>query len=201
MYAYIKGKITHRSPNNAVIETGGVGYWLQIPLSTFSAIEGLEEATLYTHLIVREDAHILYGFATQTERSLFTLLISVTGVGAATAQLILSAMSVDEIRAAIIGEQTHTLQRVKGIGAKTAKQIILDLKDKMTKGAGDLGDAPVLMPAGGPSEALREEALMALLGLGFGRIPAQKAIAQALKNNPGVGKVEDLIKQALRILT
>ncbi|MFN4079837.1 MAG: Holliday junction branch migration protein RuvA [Saprospiraceae bacterium] len=200
MYAYIKGKITHRSPNNAVIEAGGVGYWLQIPLSTFSAIEGLEEATLYTHLIVREDAHILYGFATQTERSLFALLISVTGVGAATAQLILSAMSVDEIRAAIIGEQTHTLQRVKGIGAKTAKQIILDLKDKMTKGAGDMGDAPVLLPTG-PSEVLREEALMALLGLGFGRIPAQKAIAQTLKNDPGVAKVEELIKQALRILT
>ena len=200
MYAYVKGKITHRSPNNAVVEAGGVGYWLHIPLSTFSAIEGLEEVTLYTHLIVREDAHILYGFATQTERSLFVQLIGVTGVGAATAQFILSAMSLDEIRAAIIGEQTQTLQRVKGIGAKTAKQIILDLKDKLAKGAGDSADAPILLPTG-PSEALREEALLALLGLGFGRIPAQKAIAQTLKNNPGIDRVEDLIKQALRILT
>jgi holliday junction DNA helicase RuvA len=197
MYAYLKGEITYRSPAFIVIEAGGVGYHVNIPLSTFTAIEAQEHTIIYTHLIVREDAHTLFGFATQTERSLFVQLIGVTGVGATTAQLILSSMSVDEVRAAVIGEQAHILQKVKGIGAKTAKQIILDLKSKLSKEA---GDAPVLLPGTGASMAVREEAISALMALGFQRIAVQKALNAVQKDSPNLSRVEDLIKAALKAL-
>lgn len=196
MYAYLKGEITFRNPAFITLEVNGIGFHVNIPLSTYTAIEGREQATIYTYLIVREDAHTLYGFATQTERNMFAQLIGVTGVGATTAQLILSAMSVDEVRAAIIGEQAHVLQRVKGIGAKTAKQIILDLKNKLTKEAPD--GVPVLLPS--VDNAVREEALSALISLGFNRIAVQKALNQVLKDSPNVEKVEDLIKMTLKAL-
>lgn len=197
MFAYLKGELTYKSPSFVVIEAGGVGYHVNIPLSTFTALQNLEKATVYTHLQIREDAHTLYGFATQAERSLFVNLIGVTGVGATTAQLILSAMTVDEVRAAVIGEQAHILQKVKGIGAKTAKQIILDLKSKLTKEAPD-GDSPVLLPSIDPN--LRDEALSALLSLGFNRIAVQKALNTVLQQNSGITKVEELIKLALKAL-
>lgn len=196
MYAYLKGEITFRSPAFITMEVSGVGFHVNIPLSTYTAIEGQQRATIYTHLIVREDAHTLFGFATQTERNMFVQLIGVTGVGATTAQLILSSMSVDEVRAAIIGEQAHVLQRVKGIGAKTAKQIILDLKSKLTKDASE--GSPVLLPS--LDNAVREEALSALIALGFNRIAVQKALNHILKENPNASRVEDLIKLALKAL-
>jgi Holliday junction DNA helicase RuvA len=196
MYAYLKGEITFRSPAFITLEVNGIGFHVNIPLSTYTAIEGQERATIYTHLIVKEDAHTLFGFATQTERSMFVQLIGVTGVGATTAQLILSSMTVDEVRAAVIGEQAHVLQRVKGIGAKTAKQIILDLKSKLTKDASD--GSPVLLPM--VDNAVREEALSALISLGFNRIAVQKALNQVLKDSPSAGRVEDLIKLALKAL-
>jgi holliday junction DNA helicase RuvA len=198
MYAYLKGEITYRNASFVVLETGGVGYHLHIPLSTYTALQGLERTTLYTHLQVREDAHTLYGFATQTERNLFVQLISVSGVGPSTAQLLLSAMSVDEIRSAIIGEQAAVLQRAKGIGPKAAKQIILDLKDKLTKEA---PDGVVLLPLGGGTDPnVREEALSALMALGFNRIAVQKVLNQIAKDQPGALKVEDLIRGALKAL-
>ncbi len=196
MYAYLKGEITYRSPAVIVVEAGGVGYHVNIPLSTFTAIGGQERATIYTHLIVREDAHTLYGFATQVERSLFVQLIGVTGVGATTAQLIMSSMTVDEVRAAVIGEQAHVLQKVKGIGAKTAKQIILDLKSKLSKEAPDAG---ALQLSALDSQA-REEALSALISLGFQRIAVQKALNLVMKDSPNLSRVEDLIKAALKTL-
>jgi Holliday junction DNA helicase RuvA len=196
MYAYLKGEITFRSPAFVVLEVNGVGYHVNIPLSTFTALQGQERMTLYTHLQVKEDAHTLFGFATQTERSMFVQLIGVTGVGATTAQLILSSMTVDEVRAAVIGEQAHMLQRVKGIGAKTAKQIILDLKNKLSK---ESPDGPALLPAA--ESAVREEALSALMSLGFNRIAVQKALNVVGKENPNVAKVEDLIKLALKALS
>lgn len=195
MFAYLKGELTYKSPAVVVVDVNGVGYHVNIPLSTYSAIQNLDKAIVYTHLIVREDAHTLFGFATQTERSLFVQLIGVTGVGATTAQLILSAMTVDEIRSAIIGEQAHVLQRVKGIGAKTAKQIILDLKDRLTR---ESPEGPVLLPMA--DNTVREEALNALMALGFTRIAVQKALNAVLKENPGLVRVEDLIKAALRSL-
>ncbi|MDX1912185.1 MAG: Holliday junction branch migration protein RuvA [Saprospiraceae bacterium] len=196
MYAYLKGEITYRSPAFITLEVNGIGFHLNIPLSTYTALQGQEKATVYTHLMVKEDAHTLYGFATQVERGMFVQLIGVTGVGATTAQLILSSMTVDEVRAAIIGEQAHILQRVKGIGAKTAKQIILDLKTKVAKEA---PDAPSLLP-GMADNAVREEALSALMALGFNRIVVQKALNAVLKEQPNVSKVEDLIKLALKAL-
>jgi Holliday junction DNA helicase RuvA len=197
MYAYLKGEITFRSPAYLIVEVGGVGYHVNIPLSTFTATQGQDRATLYTHLQVKEDAHTLFGFATQVERSMFVQLIGVTGVGATTAQLILSAMTVDEVRAAVIGEQAHVLQRVKGIGAKTAKQIILDLKNKLSKEA---PDAALLPLPSAQDNALREEALSALLALGFNRIAVQKALNAVQKDNPSLARVEELIKLALKAL-
>jgi len=195
MYAYLKGLITFRSATYLTLEVGGVGYYLHTSLSTYTALEGKESATLYTHFHITEDAHALYGFATQTERNMFTQLISVTGVGPTSALLLLSAMSVDEIRAAIIGEQAHVLQRAKGIGPKASKQIILDLKNKLSKEA---PDGPVLLPLA--DNAAREEALTALMALGINRIAGQKALNQVLKEQPEATKVEDLIKAALRLL-
>ncbi|MFN0035431.1 MAG: Holliday junction branch migration protein RuvA [Saprospiraceae bacterium] len=196
MYAYLKGEITYRSPAFITLEANGVGFHVNIPLSTYTALQGQERATVYTHLIVKEDAHTLYGFATQVERGMFVQLIGVTGVGATTAQLILSSMTVDEVRAAVIGEQAHVLQRVKGIGAKTAKQIILDLKNRLTK---DASDAPSLLPSL-VDNVVREEALSALVSLGFNRIAVQKALNAVMRDNPNVSKVEDLIKFALKAL-
>ena len=196
MYAYLKGEITFRSPAYVVMEVNGVGYHVNIPLSTFTAIQGQERGTLYTHLIVKEDSHTLYGFATQVERSMFTQLIGVTGVGATTAQLILSSMTVDEVRAAVIGEQAHVLQRVKGIGAKTAKQIILDLKSKLSKESPDAG----VMLLNMADSAVREEAISALMSLGFNRIAVQKALNAVTKEHPNASKVEELVRLALRAL-
>jgi holliday junction DNA helicase RuvA len=196
MYAYLKGEITYRTPAFLTLEVGGVGYHVYIPLSTYTALQGQEKATLYTHLYIREDAHTLFGFATQTERNLFVQLIGVSGLGPTTAQLILSSMTVDEVRAAVIGEQAHILQKVKGIGAKTAKQIILDLKDKLSKEA---PEGPSLLPSMADSGA-REEALNALMSLGFNRIAVQKALNSIQKEQPGLTRVEDLVKASLRVL-
>lgn len=195
MYAYLKGLITFRSATYLTLEVGGVGYHVHIPLSTYTALEGKDSTTLYTHFHITEDAHALYGFATQTERNMFAQLISVTGVGPTSALLLLSAMSVDEIRAAIIGEQAHVLQRAKGIGPKASKQIILDLKNKLAK---ESPDGPVLLPLA--DNSAREEALTALMALGINRIAGQKALNQVLKEQPDATKVEDLIKAALRLL-
>jgi Holliday junction DNA helicase RuvA len=195
MYAYIKGDITFRSPTFVVLEAGGIGYHIHIPLSTFSWLDGKDHVMLYTHFQVREDAHTLYGFGTQAERNLFVSLLGVTGVGATTAQLILSSMSVDEVRAAVIGEQAQLLQKVKGIGAKTAKQIILDLKDKLQREA---GVSPVILATGGYD--VREEALSGLVALGFNRTIVQKAIQMVFEQDPGVQRVEEVIKRALKAL-
>lgn len=196
MYAYLKGEITYRSPAFITLEVNGIGFHVNIPLSTFTALQGQERATVYTHLIVKEDSHTLFGFATQVERGMFVQLIGVTGVGATTAQLILSSMTVDEVRAAVIGEQAHLLQRVKGIGAKTAKQIILDLKNKLSK---ESPDAATLLPSMADS-SVREEALSALMALGFNRIAVQKALNSVIGEHPNTSKVEDLVKLALKAL-
>lgn len=197
MYAYLKGEITHLTPAFLTLEVNGIGFHLHIPLSTYTALQGKEKATLYTHFNVREDAHTLFGFATQVERSMFVHLISVSGVGPSTAQLLLSSMTADEIRAAIIGEQAHILQRAKGIGPKAAKQIILDLKDKMTKEA---PDGPVLLPGAAANNTTREEALTALIALGFNRITVQKALNQIAKELPTTARVEEMIKAALKYM-
>lgn len=194
MYEYIKGKITGLTPANAVIEAGSVGYFLNISLNTYSAISGKESVILYTHQVVREDAHLLYGFADQDERELFRLLISVNGIGSSTALMMLSSLSPDETRKAILEENVNLLKSIKGIGAKTAQRVILDLKDKL----GKLPATDQILMAGADN-TIRDEALSALVMLGFTRKTVEKELDKLLKSNPQTN-VEQLIKAALKSL-
>lgn len=197
MITYVKGNITHKSPTYIVVEAGGIGYHINISLHTYAQIEKLEALKILTHQHIKEDSHTLYGFAEAAERSLFVHLISVSGIGPNTAQLMLSAMNPDEMRAAVVGEDVNALKRIKGVGPKTAKRIILDLKDKLLKDAGD--QAPTLAPQ--IDNTIREEALSALVALQFNRIQAQKALNKVLKTQPSSVNVEALIKLALKELS
>jgi len=196
MITYIKGNITHKSPTFIVVEAGGLGYHVNISLYTYARVEKLESVKILTYLSIKEDSHTLYGFAEAAERSLFIHLISVSGIGPSTAQLMLSSMSPDEMRAAIISEDVNTLKRIKGIGPKTAKRAILDLKDKMLKDSGEELDL-----ASPKDNTIRDEALSALVALQFNRIQAQKALNKALREKPGIASVEELIKLALKELS
>ncbi len=198
MIAYIKGTIAYKSPTFVIVETAGIGYHINISLHTYTIIQKMEQVQLLTHLLIKEDAHTLYGFSDEAERKLFLQLISVSGVGATTAQVVLSAMSPDEVRAAIIGEQEVAFSKVKGIGLKTAKRIILDLKDKVIKEGGSFDALP--LGANTTDNKAREDALAALMSLGYLRIPAQKALNAAIKAQPNSTKVDDLIRNALRLL-
>lgn len=196
MITYIKGVLTFKNPTFVVVETGGIGYHINISLHTYAQIEKAEKVRLLTHLQIKEDSHTLYGFAEATERHLFRLLISVSGVGPATAQIALSSLTPDQLRAAIISEDVATFKRVKGIGPKTAKRIILDLKDKVLK---DSGETPIL--ATSQDNTLREEALSALLALGFARPQVQRTLNRLLREQKSIDSSEALIKQALRELS
>ena len=194
MYDYLRGRLAEVQPTFAVVDCAGVGYYANISLNTFSKISAQSEVLLYVHLIVREDAHILYGFATKEERTIFRQLISVSGIGPNTASLMLSAMSVNEIVGAIQIGNVDIIKRVKGIGLKTAQRVIIELKDKMGAGA----DVPVLVGMGVDNPA-KEEAMAALLALGFVKSGAQKVLDKLCAQNPSAS-VEELIKQALKLL-
>lgn len=197
MIAYIKGAISFKSPTFILVETGGIGYRVNISLNTYAQIEKLEQVKILTHFHVKEDSQTLYGFAEDAERKLFIHLISVSGIGPSTAQVMLSGMTVDEARAAIVGEDVNAFKKVKGIGPKTAKRIILDLKDKIMK---DGGDALLLDGSGtGSSTAVREEALAALIALGYNKIKVQKTLNKILRQKQ-FDKVEDLIREGLKHL-
>ncbi len=192
MYEYIKGLLAEAAPTYAVIECGGVGYYLNISVNTYSKIAGSKEVCLYAHLIVREDAHLLYGFFTREERTLFRQLISVSGIGANTAGVMLSSMTTDEIVQAILTENVSAIKSVKGIGLKTAQRVIIELKDKVgTSGGTD----QTLFTSG----SLKEEALSALVMLGFVKTQASKVLERILASGENIS-VEELIKQALRQL-
>ncbi|MBK7871164.1 MAG: Holliday junction branch migration protein RuvA [Saprospiraceae bacterium] len=196
MITYLKGIITHKTPTFIVVEVNGVGYHVHISLNTYIKVEKLESVKILTQLIIREDSHTLYGFADEAERTLFLHLISVSGIGPSTAQLLLSSMQPDEVRAAVIGENDAAFGKVKGIGPKTAKRIILDLKDKLVK---ESGEAPLtILPQ---DNTIREEALSALVALGFSRIEVQKTLNKILKEQPAGTNVETLIKLALKHLS
>lgn len=197
MIAYIKGNITFKNPAFIIVESAGIGYHILISLHTYSLIEKSEHVMMLTHLQIKEDSHTLYGFAEENERILFRHLISVTGIGPGTAQLLLSSMHPEDIRAAILGERDDLFRKVKGIGPKTAKQIILDLKDKMAKDAGE-GSISSLSSE---NNTIREEALSALVALGFNRIVVQKALSKIMKEQPATNQVETLIKLALKALS
>lgn len=193
MYEFIQGEIAQLTPTQVVVDAGGVGYSIHISLNTYTSLNGMPRAKVFTHLIVREDAHLLYGFATMAERELFRNLLSVNGVGAATALMMLSSLSSDEIAAAITTDNVNLLKSVKGIGLKTAQRIIIELKDKMGKVA---AAGQILIPS---DNTLQNEALSALVMLGFARKDAEKAIAGILKEQPGLS-VEIVIKHALKRL-
>lgn len=194
MYSFIEGKIAELTPANAVIDCSGIGYLISISLNTYMKLTGKASCRLFTHLVVREDALVLFGFADEHERTMFQHLISVSGIGPNTARLILSAMSPDEIAEAIIRENVKLLQSIKGIGGKSAQRIIIDLKDKMQK------DSPVREILGSTHNTSRAEALSALVMLGFNKTLAEKAIEQVQKTEGMALPVEQIIKSALKIL-
>ncbi len=197
MYYYLKGKLAGVTPTYAVLDCNGVGYHVHISLHTFSQIDKQENVLLYTHLAIKEDAHVLYGFAQLDEKALFLLLISVNGVGTSTAQLILSALTPESIRQAILHEDDLTFKAIKGIGEKTAKRIILDLKDKVLKE----GDSKSIPLSGNVSHnTLQNEALSALIALGFQRQKSQQVLASIVQKQ-SVTSVEELIKLALKQLS
>lgn len=196
MIAYLKGKITFKKPTYIYVECGGVGYHVNISLNTYQAIEDKENIKILTYLQVKEDSQALYGFYDERERNLFVLLISVSGVGVNTARVMLSGMSVDDMRSAIIHEQVATLNKIKGIGPKTAKRIILDLKDKVLK---DGAVADSLSPS--ISNTMADEALSAMIALGFPRNTVNKQLNAIMANQTDITQVEDLIKAALKQLS
>ena len=195
MYEYIHGTLAELNPAEAIIETGGIGYKILISLGTYSEIEHSagKPVKLYLYHLLREDDEALYGFSGKEERALFTLLISVSGVGPGTARMMLSSMSSEELQNAIVGQDVRKIKAIKGIGTKTAERIILELKDKIVKGEG--------RPAAafGVSDATRDEAFNALILLGFSKPNVEKALEMVLKDNPGIG-LENLIKNSLKIL-
>lgn len=198
MIEFLNGNIAELTPTYAVIDCSGVGYIASISLNTFSAIQGRQKALLFIHEAIREDAYQLYGFATSDEREVFRLLTSVSGVGAASARIIVSAMSPAELQNAIMGGDVKSLKGIKGIGQKTAERIIVELKEKMAKlGVQPDGSTPV-SPRSAASE-VAEEALQALLTLGYNKAQAAKVVDKILADNPDL-KVEGVVKAAFRML-
>jgi Holliday junction DNA helicase RuvA len=193
MITQIKGRLVEKTPTYVVVDCSGVGYLLHISLNTFSSMPDSEAITLYTHLSVKEDSHTLYGFINKTEREIFRLLISVSGVGPSIARTMLSSMSSEEIQQAIASENIPLIQSVKGIGAKTAQRVIIDLKDKILK-TFDMEAISVVL-----SNTSKDEALSALEVLGFNRKQSDKVLNEILKDNADA-TVELLIKKALKIL-
>ncbi len=195
MIDYIKGKIIELTPTYTVVENSGIGYMIQISLQTFSALENRSDVTIYIHHYLREDDEQFYGFSSKDERELFRLVIGVSGIGVSTAQMMLSSMSSDEIRNAIISEDINRIKSIKGIGLKTAQRLILELKDKIVKGGGTGGS--VIFSAG--TNAVVEEATTALVLLGFTKTNVNKAITAVLKENPSAN-LETIIKMSLKRL-
>jgi len=193
MIEYIKGNITQITPTSLIIETGGIGYFMNISVSTFSRLEGKSEYKMLVHEVIREDSHQLFGFADNDERNIFRLLISVTGVGANTARMMLSSVNPAEIEKAILGSDVNLLKSVKGIGLKTAQRIIVDLKDKVGKHA---ASGEIFAFA---DNTKREEALSALVMLGFAKSTVAKVIEKIARENKDL-TVEEMIKMALKSL-
>ncbi len=193
MFEYIKGKISVITPTYIVVETGNIGYFVNISLYTHSKIAGKAECKVYIHQIIREDTNALYGFADKTEREIFRLLIAVSGIGANTARVMLSSLSAAEVKKAVQTESVATFQRIKGIGAKTAQRVIIDLKDKINKTDIDAGEEVLI------ADSVLDEALAALNMLGFPKNKAEKAVKRIYASNSNI-PVEELVKNALKIL-
>jgi Holliday junction DNA helicase RuvA len=196
MIDYIKGTVAELSPAELVLENNGIGYSILISLQTFQALQEKTEVKVYIYHYLREDMEEYFGFATKDERELFELLISVSGIGVASARMMLSSLSAEEIRQAILSEDVARIKSVKGIGVKSAQRLIIELKDKVVKGEG--ADSSELFGGAGRSEIV-EEASRALVMLGFAKPAVNKAIQAILKANPNA-KVEQIIKSALQMM-
>jgi holliday junction DNA helicase RuvA len=195
MIAFVRGHFFHKTPSYVLVDVNGVGYEVQISLNTYSKIQDKTEGILQTHLIIREDAHLLFGFFDLAEKEMFLHLITISGIGANTARVMLSYMKPDELSRAIIQGNTRLLENIKGIGRKTAERIIVELRDKLAR---QPVDSSVNISTW-QGNTLQSDALNALIALGINRQAADKAIQKVLEQEPGVG-VELLIKKALQIL-
>ena len=193
MYEFIEGEFVEKSPAHVVVSTGHLAFYIHISVSTFSTISNQQGGRIYLHFVVREDAQLLYGFSSRSEREMFRLLISVSGVGANTARLILSSLSSDEITHAILAGNVAVLQGIKGIGAKSAQRIIIDLKDKVGKGAG------IDELFFSQDNTSRQEALSALVALGFPKKTVEKILTRILSEQPELS-VEEVVKAALKFM-
>jgi holliday junction DNA helicase RuvA len=195
MIAFLKGRLAHKDPTFVIIDVNGVGYHVHISLQTYSDVKDQENIQLFTHLAIREDAHVLFGFSNDVEKKLFQQLISVNGIGPSTAIIMLSYMNSAELKTAIVQENVSALQAIKGIGAKTAQRVIIDLKDKLKK---ESWDESVPSVSFGPHNTVRKEALSALLTLGLPKAVAEKSVDTVLKKSGNTITLEDLVKQALK---
>lgn len=193
MYEYIEGEYVEKSPAHLIVQAGHLAYYIHISLFTYSQISNLSTGRVYLHFVVREDAQILYGFGSREEREIFRMLISVSGVGTNTARLILSSLSPDEIAQAILAGNVSLLQGIKGIGVKSAQRIIIDLKDKVGKGAG------IDELFFSQDNTSREEALSALVALGFPKKTVDKTVTRILSEQPELS-VEEVVKAALKFM-
>ena len=193
MIAYLKGNFTYKSPTCVHLDVNGLGYEVLISLNTYSKIQNLDAGLLHTLLLIREDAHILYGFFDQAEKEMFSQLISVSGVGASTARMMLSYMKPDELARAIVNGETKTLEGIKGIGKKSAERLVVELRDKLAKQPLGSNIPPL------KHNTLQQDALNALLALGIQRQAAEQAVQKATASQPDM-PVEDIIKKALRTL-
>lgn len=193
MYDYIKGILVEINPTAAIVECNGIGYFINISLNTYSRLKDCTNCIVFIHQVVREDAHVLFGFADKKEREIFQLLISVSGIGPNTARIMLSSLNPDEISNAIIGGNVAQLQSIKGIGAKTAQRVIIELKDKVFKSA---ASGEIFSPQG---NTIRTESLSALLMLGYQKASVEKILTKLLAENSGI-TVEELVKKALKLL-
>ena len=194
MIAYLSGKFTYKTPTVVYVDVNGIGYEVNISLNTYTQIQNLHEGKLFTYLQIKEDAHTLYGFFDATEKEMFVLLISVSGVGAATARMMLSGMKPEEISNAIIMKHTSVLEAVKGIGRKTAERLVLELKDKVSKISTSPGGNVLV------GNTFGQDALNALIALGISRPVAEQAIKKIMMIEPSINSLEILIKKALKAI-
>jgi Holliday junction DNA helicase RuvA len=194
MYAYLNGKFTFKSPAQIYIDVNGVGYEVNISLNTYAAIQNLTEGKLFTHLQVKEDGHVIFGFFDKQEKDIFLLLISVSGVGASTARMMLSAIKPEEINLAIVQGNIKLLESVKGIGKKTAERLVLELRDKVGKYLPQSETSMMIV------NSLEQDAVIALTALGISKAQAEQAIQKVIRIEPGSHNLEGLIKKALKAI-
>lgn len=193
MISYLKGTFVSTTPSAVIVDIGGIGYEVNISLNTYSKIQNLEKGLLFTHVIIKEDAHLLYGFGDIQEKDIFLLLISVSGIGANTARLILSYMKPEEVSSSILHGDSKALERIKGIGKKTAERAVLELKDKVGKQHTDI----IVTPGKPNVPSIKQDALEALLALGINRQQAEQNLSKFIQAEPEL-PLEDLIKKVLK---